>query len=357
MSTKVEFGSVGNAPVLVSFHQGISEEANNSIKMSVYQKGDGKKRKRILRGETDEMSYQGCDFGDESMKNNCSAYAIGVVDETTGALTVVPADHIFVMKPEVSNKVANEGVHKSKESHFARKQELAEAFGSSKKQRAIVAAQSNIISVDNIAGADSVENAMSSAAASARQGDTPSSATENATAFLNAASEALEVNRQTLLPSYNQAEGATVEELYPLEGVIPGKVQSALEHYYKDNLCGSLEEAGSDPNTSGAWTDVLKAVEISTTTLRSTLANASAVLKSKSQRKQLVARTVYLNFLIQFYVMLAGNRDRVVSKEDYKRRIEKEGMGSNVHQHIADSFSTFRRYKGQPAFTATKPLL
>jgi hypothetical protein len=360
MSAKLEFGSVGNAPMLVSFHQGACGEANDSIKLSVLQKGDGKKRKRIVKGTTAEMTYRGSDFGDDSMKHNCSAYAVGLVDETTGTLTVFPADHIFVMKPEVSSKSAGEGVAASKDTHFARKQELAEAFGSSKKQRAILAAQSNIISVDNIAGAGSVETAMASAAASAREGAAAGSASENASAFMNAASDALELNRQQLLPPYNQAEGLSVEELYPAEGIVPGKVQSSLEIYYKETLCAEAEGEGKDLAQVGTWVEALRSSDAAAggnATLRSILTNSGAVLKSKHQRKQLVARCVYLQALIAFYAMLSGSRDRVIAKEDFKARVERPGMGTNVVQHIADSFSTFRRYKGQPAFSATKALL
>lgn len=369
MSTKVEFNSVGNAPLLVSFHQGVSDDNNEDIKISVLQKGDGKKRRRIVKGDTNEISYRSTDFGDDSLKHNCNSYAVGLVDEVTGALTVIPADHIFVMKPLVSNNSAVEGsVHSSKDSHFARKQELAEAFGSSKKQRAILAAQSNIISVDNIAGANSVETAMTSAAATARMeaSSSSNSSADNAEAFMNAASDALETNRALLLPPYNQAEGLTVEELYPMEGLVPSKVQTALEFYYKEQLCPALEGEGAEEGekdqtvnlaSSHVWVDALKAMDISSLTLSSILSNAGAVLKSKHQRKQLIARCVYLQFLITFYSMLAGNRDRVVTKDDFKKRVEKEGMDSKVVAHIADSFSTFRRYKGSPAFTATKALL
>ena len=84
---------------------------------------------------------------------------MGVLDRRSGTMQLTAAEHIFVMKPQLVSK--NDVVRNSAMWNFDRKASLTEEFGSKKKKRAVRAAQSNIISSENISGATAVESAMS----------------------------------------------------------------------------------------------------------------------------------------------------------------------------------------------------
>ena len=47
------------------------------------------------------MIIIGSDFGEYSNKNNTCSYAIGIVNTTTGIMTVLPASSAYIMKPVI----------------------------------------------------------------------------------------------------------------------------------------------------------------------------------------------------------------------------------------------------------------
>ena len=347
MINKVSVHSTGDAPVLLSFHQGLGDVEHKNMQLSYSLKGEGKKRKRIVSGVVDDVTYNGTDFGADSLKLNSSAYAVGMLDESTGELSVVPADHIFVMQPAIKKDLAEASSAASTSSHFERKQQLAVAFGSSKKIRAINAAQSNVISVENIAGASSVQSEMKSSSSSTQNGD------EETVAFVNAASDALNINRKLLLPEYNLTVTKT-EDVYPITGMIPRNIQSDLDEYFTENIVKELTLQEKDLSNITTWNQYVQSEELSSSTITLILSDSSSCLSSKKGRKSLITKCLYLTYMITFYVLLTNNRDRTVLKDDILGKLQKENMNTSVLQHITDSFSAYKRYKGKPAFCATK---
>ena len=348
MSHKVSFASVGEIPMLLSFHQGVSGTQEVDVKFNYTAKGEGKKRKRIVSAEINEICYKGADFGEDSMKQNSLSYAVGVLDEATGEFVIVPTEHIFVMKPNIQSNLVSNNVTTAT-SHFEKKQQLAVAFGSSKKQRAIQAAQSNVISVENIAGAQSVEMEMKSSTKIIHD-----ASDDIKNSLLNAASDALEVNRTLLLPAFNTSLDIKVDQIYPIDGIIPYKVKEDLEEYYTNNILTELIAQSMDLESVDTWVTYFKTDSIMTNTVLDIINNSKHILSSKKGRKHLIPQCIYLNSLIIYYVLLSNNRDHVVSKEDVLKHIQKGDMKQSMMQCVTDTFSNYRKHKGQPSFTASK---
>ena len=357
MSCNVSVVKAGDAPVLLAFHQGMNGDINENdgINVTYEQKGSGKKRKRIVTGiSNDGMTYKGTDFGEDSLKMNSHNYAIGMLDETTGELMIVPADHVFVMNPSLeTKKVEHIDETNLTKSSYERKQSLAEAFGSKKKQRAIEAAQSNIISSENIAGSSSVENLMSKSASREKESDEEDTKKD----FMNAAADALDSNRKLLLPPYDTST-SDVDSVYPIEGIIPASIMQHLEEYYDTMLYDELKTQDKELSSVESWEGIMSAENyIVSVSMRQIYSNSKHLFSSKKGRKQFITRAIYLHCLMQFYVMISATRDRSVAKDDVVKVLQKNGLNTNILRHITDTFSNYKKFKGQHAFSGTKSLL
>jgi len=134
-----------------------------------------------------------------------------------GVLEVLPTDHAYALRPSIdiqSTRQAPSGL-----SNYERKQSLTEAFGSKKKQRALRAASSNVISAERISGVGIVEAAMNDLADAATAAGTET--------VLNGAEKAQEMNREMLLPAYDTTTD-DVTAAYPLNSLIPPSVMQSL---------------------------------------------------------------------------------------------------------------------------------
>lgn len=359
MSCNVNIVQAGDAPVLLAFHQGVNGGANeqNGINISYEQKGCGKKRKRIVTGKSnDGMTYKGTDFGEDSLRMNSHNYAIGMLDEHSGEFVVVPADHVFVMNPSLeTKKVDHIDEANTTKSSYERKQSLAEAFGSKKKQRAIEAAQSNIISSENIAGSSSVENVMIKSALKEKDSK---EADDTKKEFMNAAADALDSNRKLLLPPYD-TETDDIDSIYPLDGLIPSNIMKHLEEYYDTMLHDELKTQGKELSSVEAWEGIMNTENfIASDTMRLIYGNSKHIFSSKKGRKQFITRAIYLHCLMQFYVMLSATRDRRADKDTVVKALQKNGLNTNILRHITDTFSNYKTIRGtQHSFCGTKSLL
>lgn len=99
-------------------------------------------------------------------------FAIVVYNEQTRKFKIHIADHVYALRSapteDAFNSSASDGIAagNSKDSTLTapeRRKSLIEEFGSKKKKRALRAAASNTISVENISGAVALENALYSA--------------------------------------------------------------------------------------------------------------------------------------------------------------------------------------------------
>ncbi len=143
-------------PLLVAFPQGVPENFEDMV-ITV-----GKKQSKTPKTEiittVNGMTFKGSDFGESSVKKDGFKYAVGVLDSKSNQMKLYGTDHVFVLRPYISLDEAV--VRKSTMTYSERKQSLTEKFGSQKKKRAAAAAQSNIISAENISGATALEDTL-----------------------------------------------------------------------------------------------------------------------------------------------------------------------------------------------------
>ena len=152
--------SRGSFPSIVSYPQGLPSNYED-CQIIAGKKGDGKSAKTIVlsQGGSKSVQYRGTDFGENASSKNCCKFAVGVRNKTTGAIQIIKTDHVFVMRPNVDNE-RTKASRNSSMTYNERKSGLTEEFGSRKKKRAQAAAQSNIISAENISGASALENML-----------------------------------------------------------------------------------------------------------------------------------------------------------------------------------------------------
>lgn len=148
-------GGAHDFPLIVSFPQGIPENVEE-MQINASRKSS-KLSKTQLSTKLNGISYKGANFGELAGKDGYK-YAIGVHSSKNNHIKIIPTDHIFVLKPHM--QVVEAAARPSSMSYAERKQSLTEEFGSSKKKRALKAAQSNIISAENISGASALESSL-----------------------------------------------------------------------------------------------------------------------------------------------------------------------------------------------------
>lgn len=333
VTLKIRSNDDGCVPLLVAFPQGVPSDADD-MQVIFGQKGDGKKRKQMLIADLNGTKYRGDDFGENSRKNDYSRFAVGYLPEGSKEMTIFQAEHIFVMKPKFDNAVAP--ARYTSMTNAERKQSLTEEFGSRKKKRALKAAQSNTISAENIAGATAVENAMAS------QMDE----TDANSVLVNAAEDALEKNRQLLLPTY-YIEAATVEEAYPIKSLIPSQLSNALRERY-DIMNTEMLRASSD---AGAKLDIFNWVQrlesdFSSSLVSSSLSNLSHEdMKSNKKHSTNVSRVLLLHYMLRFYLKITASYDRVATRMDIARATSAPDV---VLDYFADMFCTKVSLRGKP---------
>ena len=161
---------------------------------------------------------------------------------------------------------------------------------------------------------------------------------------MNAAADALDSNRKLLLPPYDTST-SDVDSVYPIEGIIPASIMQHLEEYYDTMLYDELKTQDKELSSVESWEGIM------------IYSNSKHLFSSKKGRKQFITRAIYLHCLMQFYVMISATRDRSVAKDDVVKVLQKNGLNTNILRHITDTFSNYKKFKGQHAFSGTKSLL
>ncbi|XP_071501431.1 DNA-directed RNA polymerase I subunit RPA49-like [Diadema antillarum] len=97
-----------------------------------------KSLRRILVADGDSMQYVGQNYGDQASKaNSMCKYFVGVLDKKRGKMKVYDAQ-LLELHPWLGKKESKAEEEESKDLSYAEKQDrLTEAFGSSRKQRAM----------------------------------------------------------------------------------------------------------------------------------------------------------------------------------------------------------------------------
>jgi len=248
--------SSSSPPLLISFPQGVPLLCHD-LELLLGERGKGRKRKRVIIGQSEDAIYRGADFTSKEEKrvnsveddgsgfsttslgfngnSNSCHYAIGVVDDESNELRLMPASHVFVMRPSLRGANAPHApLRLSSMSNVDRRESLTEEFGSKKKKKAVLAKLSNTILSENISGAKSIETVMSSLGGEFSGGGQIAGGL-----VIDAAKDALEIQRRELLPFFN-LHAKTPAEVYPLDKLIPENIYTSLIKYYEMILAATL---------------------------------------------------------------------------------------------------------------------
>mmetsp|Transcript_2689 Transcript_2689/g.3684 ORF Transcript_2689/g.3684 Transcript_2689/m.3684 type:complete len:199 (+) Transcript_2689:1-597(+) len=145
-------------PIIVSFPQGVPPDTED-LCIEVRRQERGKYSKQVVSVTGPEVRLSACDFGEFSREKNTSNFAIGVWDEKTGQLSLHPTDHVYALRTVYLEENSISELSKP-ENAIIRRKTLTTEFGSKKKKRAMQAAESNTILVENISGASAIESLL-----------------------------------------------------------------------------------------------------------------------------------------------------------------------------------------------------
>lgn len=303
VQVRISVDNSESACSLLSFPQGVPEE---NLNITIGEKGTGQKRKRMVIGDLNGTCFQGVNFP----KKDSLQYAIGLLDDKNGEMRIIPVDHAYVMR--VQGK-ADTVQHIAALEYNQRRESLIENFGSKKKKKSQKALKSNIISAENIAGVDAIETAISSTMEDIDESDR--------NVFVDGVKEALEKNRQALLPKFNLT-ASKIENIYPLDGMIPPTIMSALIDEFKAMKPGvttdNNEDEEEDAFDGSAFTCELKFQTLHAPSfiicMLSKVRNASAYeLPATITKEKCYGVLVYLTYLMRLYTMISSNRDMKVT--------------------------------------------
>jgi hypothetical protein len=325
-----EDSALAAAPRLLSFPSGYFAD-KEQVPVKVFQKKRSSgKVNQIVTCEIFGNEYRGSDFGSAGAGSDGYNYAIGIIQKGSNKIKLIPVQHPFSMAKVVADDPEREetfGVKSSIEQAKSR----TEAFGSQKKKRAVKAAESNVISAENISGGSVMQRMISEQIE--EQDDQQTSAVKRA----------LEDQRRDLFPPYDD-KTEELSEAYPISGIIPDDLQTSLGEHY-----GSLLEAAGDqtissreqwlghffPHCSGTFVKSLVGDNISTYSV-----------KHKNKTRTKTAQLLYLDMLINFYKLKGTGH--VILKDD----VASTGVfPPAVLQAISQSYSTFRKVSGKSAFS------
>ena len=326
-------------PSLVSFPQGIPTD-DSTIEIVMGEKGSGRHKHYMVSSDFSGMYYNGFDTGDYASQKDAYQFAVGFVKEGDKEMTLRVVDHAYVMKPHLVPR--NEVKRNATLSSLERRQSLTEEFGSRKKKRALNAAQSNIISSENIAGASAVETTMSAHFEHMEP------------AALDAAEEALQSHRLQLLPKYEES-ATTVEEAYPIADLYPHEISEDV---------GAIFEALITTNNNGETTEDVDLVcsildgylkkhgsaACVITLVRDVLSSGQKKLKKVKSKLQSI---LFLHYLVHFYKTMSSNRDCAMKKEELYAAMG-AGASEKAVRYLCNKFANFRSAQGKQIFSMTK---
>ena len=340
---------------LVSFPQGIPWNVEE-MQVSVQERASKKKRKRKVTASLNGFEF----IGSDAHKYDASKYAIGVLDESTGVVEVVPVDHPYILRPQVR---LQSGIRRESSglTNYERKQSLTEAFGSKKKQRAQRAMASNVISTENISGVGAVEAVMSELADNGGPG---------IETIVNAADKALEAHRKNFLPPFDLS-ATDVKNCYPLHLLIPTNVIDSLSEIYEvagaENFADSslslidLLEEQIRERSSGSSNLVFNLFLEMKSSLSLIISkdgeNSKKQKKFEKKFREKYCLLLYLLFAMELYLKLSTTHNHIMPKEDFIQALSTPSNSMIVSRHFQDSFLEFKKIGGKHMVFSTKQLL
>jgi hypothetical protein len=341
----------------LSFPLGVPGDVDDMELLAQARQTTGKKKRKqqyrvrgILATSGYTLEFAADDFQDGA---DLCRFAVGVVEAGSAEMTVHKADHIFLMRPKLG-QFAEAPEATGEMSYADRKKSITEEFGSRKKKRALKAAESNRISTENIAGADAVEFAITDALMQLGGGDGDDDG-GNTAVVLNAAADALEKNRTLNLPPFNR-EAQTLEDAYPLDGLVPQAVADAMKQSYTEM---------DDPDTfirtvlqeSAFETVRLVAAQIPDLVASADLQASKAAKKAERKRREVATRVWLLQALLAMHAKFAVAHDRSVTLDDLERHVGAARLPEEAMTHVRTTFCTSRAVKGKPGVQCSGPKL
>ncbi|XP_041473062.1 DNA-directed RNA polymerase I subunit RPA49-like isoform X1 [Lytechinus variegatus] len=181
-----------------------------------------KNLRRILVAEADSMQYVGQNYGDQASKaNSMCKYMVGVLDKKTGKMKIFNSQllelHPWLGKKEIKEEQNN----KINDFSLAEKKDrLTEAFGSSKKQRAMESRLKNKV------GTEALET--SAAKAVTHAADTPVLPQDS------------DIDTSLLPPCDRSAKRP--QDVYKLEDIISARHKKSLQSQAEELLTGAKSQ-------------------------------------------------------------------------------------------------------------------
>ena len=314
-------------PMLVSFPGGCFVESTDTVEISRWQKkSSGTKLRQILSFEMNGIEYRGSDFGLGGASSDLCQYAVCAYKKASKKIFVLPVQHPYAMY-KVSQDNLNIETSVTLSSATKRKA-LTEAFGSSKKKRAVRAQESNVISAESISGGTVLHQVVTE------------SIIDIGDASKYAADRAVELQRHELLPPYDEA-ATELSDVYPINGIISDNIHNLLDAHF-DNLIDTAKLNSTDISTKELWYEYF--LPRCKTAYVKTFIDTMIPLpieKLKTKIKTKLSRLLYLDSMILFYKLITRG---AVLKASFTSH---NSIPHPVLRHISDSFSTYRKGKGE----------
>jgi hypothetical protein len=325
-----------NIPKLLSFPSGAPHDTSNA-ELFLWRKKSGSKVKQTLTCEADGIVFRGTDYGVGSGASSDSFnYAIGVYDKSSHTMSLVPTHHPFAMSRLPLTDTSSGAV--SDMTSWERRSALTEQFGSRKRQRAAKAAESNIISYENISGAGDVEANMAERSLKVEEGAKVASA----------AQLALSEQRLQLLPAWNEL-AVDMSEAYPLDDLLPEDVRTVLAEEYAAKVAQMSADSITDknswldhffPNVSGEYLSSLVEANIT-----------DNMAKHKKSSKFRTCGLLYLDMLLNFYILTSTSNSAKKSEV-----LAKFAWPESVLDHIAQKFAVIKKVRNEDVYQRNKQI-
>jgi DNA-directed RNA polymerase I subunit RPA49 len=259
---------------LVTFANGeLKSSSTKQPKFSLYHKGGGTatKKRKIMVAETDQMTYVGTNYDDNSQTStaNLCKYYIGALDRQTGRMTVQRAE-LMHLRPYIPGKtdvdLSEESPVKLEKSQV--RDEMVALFGSERQKRAFAAYKRN--KVDSGA----LETALASAVTEA---GTSQEATGEAAASMQGSG---------LAPPFNP-QAQTPQDVYNVSDIISLVDLAAVQ------VTGQVFTAATKEDID-QWRQQAKYPEY-------ILSHVANLPSSEPERSLKASLLLYCNWLIQMY--------------------------------------------------------
>lgn len=320
-------------PALLSFPFGVPSSSSSVSRVQAFVKR-GKRRRILLEEERGGVRFQARDFGSSGDNRDLSCFLVGVLDECSGMLQVHRGGHVFCMEREEDEESS---ILSTVMSSSQRRQSLTDTFGSKKKKRALRAAESNIISSENIIAADTISERLTDSVLS-------NSPEEKEKSVSAPGKSAMDIHRQTMLPTFDSS-ATVLKDAYPIGvagGVAPHGIIEILQSWIDEKNAEEIDwplKFGSDSSSLAI--------------IKSTYNECVATAKDKKYKKKLTL-LLLCDALIRMGIALSETQKPIDKDVLYETLWHPPAQ---LFRYMTDKFAVFRKKMGKNTFVSSKSLL